>query len=406
MACLLTPVIAYGQQPDLLDSQSLVLQAQNLAATSSINERTPVPSASNAMVMPAPGTQIAADPEVERLRQEFEQRQQRRMQADTASNAGRNSGAAGSNQQRRSASSSGQLQEADQLLIQGLAAGGFDQAVRQQLGDGLTPEEIRRFREMFTEYEAARNNPAPPPTRSEIRMVEPGQTIDILVMRDFPSTLMLADQFGDPLSISYHDLGAGSVVEVREIKGMKGDQSAVDGLRIHALKPMRSTALTVLTADSRIPVNITIRTVPADGETEVVLLNELRLGWVSRLEQAVVTADRYASPDLRRRGDQMLMEVVTGTLMPSPDDGIHQVQLEGGVHAALFVDEGTGFWYLRLPVHATPQNIAIESQTVSSINGYRAIRMKSAPPRVISVAANGRQHHLIVRMDRRLSHVH
>lgn len=411
LTCLLSPVAAHAQQADLLDSQSLVLQAQNLTGLPDIGAQPTGQPTAAAIIQAttanqqsfAPGMALPAEAqEIDQLRREFEQRQQQRRAQAAASGVPQQPSGNGS-QNAHSPRVTGNT--ADQMLIQGLAGNNFDQVVKQQLGDGLTPEEIKRFREVFSEYEAARNNPAPPPTRSEIRVVEPGQTIDILVMKDFPSTLMLADQFGDPLPINYHDLGAGSVVEVREIKGASGNQAVVDGLRIHALKPMRSTALTVLTEGSRIPVNITIRTVPADGETEVVLLNELRLAWVSRLEQSIVTADRYASPDLRRKGDQMLMDVVTGTLMPSPDDGVHQIQLEGGVHAALFVDEATGFWYLRLPVHATAQNVSIESQTVSSINGYRAIRMKSAPPRVISIAANGRQHHLIVRMDRRLSHV-
>lgn len=295
---------------------------------------------------------------------------------------------------------------ADQLLIQGLAgSASFDQVIRSQLGDGLSPEEIQRFKEAFIEYEMARNNPDPPPTRSDIRQLKAGETIDLVVMSDFPSTLMLADQFGEPLAISYHDLGAGSVVEIREMRNKKGEVDIVDGLRIHALSPMRSTSLTIRAEGSRLPINVTIRTIPADGKTSVAVLNELRLSWVSKISQTEVSAGRYAAPDITKRGDKLMMDVVTGVLLANAEEGIHKVQLEGAINSALFVDETSGFWYLRLPIDSTPQNVAIESQALSSINGYRVIRMKSAPPRVIGITANGRSYRLVMHLDRRLSHV-
>lgn len=295
---------------------------------------------------------------------------------------------------------------ADQLLIQGLSdSSGFDQVVRDQLGDGLSPEEIQLVKEAFLEYEAAKNNPEPPPTRSTIKQLNAGDTFELMVMSDFPATLMFADQFGAPLTINYHDLGAGSVVEVREMRNQKGDIEIVDGLRIHALKPMRSTSLTVRTSDSRLPINITIKTIPADGKTSVAVLNELRLSWVNKLSQIEVAAGRYTAPDIAKRGDKIMMDVVTGTLLSNEEEGIHKVLLEGEINSALFVDETTGFWYLRLPIDTTPQNVAIESQALSSINGYRVIRMKAVPPRVIGVTANGRSYRLVMQLDRRLSHV-
>lgn len=298
---------------------------------------------------------------------------------------------------------------ADQLLIQGLVDGSFnnsDQVIRNQFGDGLSPEDIQMLREVFLEYEAAKNNPNPPPTRSAIKQLSPGDTFDLVAMSDFPSTLMIADQFGEPLKINYHDLGAGSVVEVREMRSQNKDGGDfVDGLRIHALKPMRSTSLTIRVEGSRLPINVTIRTIPADSKTPVNILNELRLSWVNKLSQVAVSAGRYASPDITKRGDKLMMDVVTGTLLSNEAEGIHKVPLEGEINSALFVDEATGFWYLRLPITATPQNVAIESQALSSVNGYRVVRMKSVPPRVIGVTANGRSYRLVMHLDRRLSHV-
>lgn len=332
-------------------------------------------------------------------------------QNTTSENTRRTSRSSNNNSQSKNAINQQEEQRnADQLLIQGLAnSGDFDQIIRDQVGDGLSPEEIRRFKDAFLEYEAAKNNPEPPPTRSDIKQLSAGDTIELVVMNDFPSTLMLADQFGEPLAIDYHDLGADSVVEVREMRSQKirGEEKVdiVDGLRIHALQPMRSTSLTIRAEGSRLPINITIRTIPADGKTSVVVLNEVRLSWVNKLSQNAVSAGRYAAPDIRKRGDKMMLDVVTGTLLEDSDKGIHRVKLEGEINSALFVDEATGFWYLRLPIDATPQNVAIESQALSSINGYRVIRMKSVPPRVIGITANGRSYRLVMHLDRRLSNV-
>lgn len=292
-----------------------------------------------------------------------------------------------------------------------------------QMGDRLSPAQIRALRDQLELEEAARQNPIPPRVSNKVVTLERGESPTIDIMQRFDTTLIFADRAGNPLTIRsarvsdpeaarlipLHDNATvvyESGVEARREAEGQGDsfedprvqsepangsgKGAVNALIVSPSQSMRSTNLTVRVSGEDYPIILTIRSHPSNNtERTIAYMQEIRLDWLVNMSREEQLAGKYQVG--RELGSEMI-----SLLQGVPTPNLQRVELEGGLSGdmSLWRDatSRTNSYYLRLADYISPWNVAIEDQSHDRMRGFTVIKINGAPPRSIGVSANGRYH--------------